>query len=219
MGMPGHLFVVHGDLTTLSCDGVLVPSDAEGSVSDWWWEMFGLTPTGPTWAPLPRGTELADCPTGPRAFELVDTVTAGDDVQMMLDGVRAGLEALAARLGEPRAGQVVPLVAMPVPRLPHDRQPWGLDHHPERRLPDADLLGRDPHGRDDAVLVTRACGVHDGAPPWWVGHQDGGLRRASDTWPCCSPVATPRHGGDGHGSSWGSSGQTSRASSTHRSMT
>lgn len=104
MAMQGHLFVVHGDLTTLSCDGVLVPSDGAGSVSHWWWEMFGLTPGGSTWAPLPREAELAECRTGPRSFELVDTVTPGDDVGAMLAGVRAGLEALAGRLDKPRAG-------------------------------------------------------------------------------------------------------------------
>ncbi|TQM96340.1 SIR2-like protein [Ornithinimicrobium humiphilum] len=47
--------------------------------------------------------------------ELVDTVSTGDDVGAMLTGLREHLERLAGQVREPRAGRVVPLLAMPVP--------------------------------------------------------------------------------------------------------
>jgi hypothetical protein len=114
--IPGHLFVVLGDLTTLSCDGLLVPCGPDASVSEWWRSVFRVEqPATSAWEPLPPGAALRESPTGPRRFELVDTVTAGDDAGAMLVAIRHGLSALADQLSDPRAGRVVPLVGMPVP--------------------------------------------------------------------------------------------------------
>lgn len=113
---PGHLFVVHGDLTRLSCDGLLVPCGPDGSVSHWWRAVFELdAPSTSAWEPLPAGARLKESRTGPRHFELVDTVSAHDDVQAMLATVRDGLAALAGMVAQPRAGRVLPLLAMPLP--------------------------------------------------------------------------------------------------------
>jgi hypothetical protein len=109
--VPGHLFVVHGDLTTLSCDGLLIPCGPDRSVSQWWTGLFDGAASG---EPLSPAAVLRDCPTGPRHFGLVDTVSPGDDVQALLVVVREQLAVLAARISDPHAGRVVPLVAMPV---------------------------------------------------------------------------------------------------------
>ncbi|MGC5583402.1 SIR2 family protein [Ornithinimicrobium sp. W1665] len=122
----GHFFVVHGDLTTLSCDGLLIPCDQDGSVSDWWFDMFQQTPSsGERWEPLPPGAELRRTARGPVRHEFVDTVSTGEDVGALVDVVRRGLAALAQRVGDSAgAGRMVPLLAMPMPGTGNG----GLDH-------------------------------------------------------------------------------------------
>src|SRR5690606_4245656 len=92
--VPGHLFVAHGDLTRLSCDGLLIPCDADRAVSRHWHRAFGWS-TG---------------------AELVDTVSPGDDIEALLAAVRRQLEVLASTVrDDPHAGRVVPLIGMPIP--------------------------------------------------------------------------------------------------------
>lgn len=92
--VPGHLFVAHGDLTRLSCDGLLIPCDADRAVSRHWHRAFGWS-TG---------------------AEPVDTVSPGDDIEALLAAVRRQLEVLASTVrDDPHAGRVVPLIGMPIP--------------------------------------------------------------------------------------------------------
>lgn len=40
--MTGHLFVIHGDMTKLACDGVLIPCDDNGNITRVWERFFAL---------------------------------------------------------------------------------------------------------------------------------------------------------------------------------
>lgn len=116
-GVQGHLFIVHGDLTKLSCDGILVPCDDNGCVSRWWFDMFEQRPTTDReWESLPEDAKLRASRKGPIQHELVDTVSSGGDVGALVENVHAGLAALAGNLGgAASAGRATPLLAMPMP--------------------------------------------------------------------------------------------------------
>ena len=124
--LQGHLFIVQGDLTKLSCDGILVPCDDRGNVSRWWFEMFQQQPqTSRPWEPLPEGARLRPTRKGPVAHELVDTVSVGGDIDLLVEAVHKGLAALAGKVkSEAGAGRVMPLLALPMPGTGHG----GLAH-------------------------------------------------------------------------------------------
>lgn len=127
----GHLFVVHGDLTKLSWDAVLIPCDQDQAVSSWWFRLFDTTrqPRG-AWGPLPEDAALAPRFRGPEkrepdptAYELVDTVSP-EDVEQLAAAVGGALERLVARLPQgAHAGRIRRLVAMPVPGTGHGVYP------------------------------------------------------------------------------------------------
>lgn len=113
----GHLFIMQGDLTKLSCDGILVPCDDEGNVSRWWFEMFQHEPeTNDPWEPLPEDAALRSGPKWPIAHELVDTVSVDGDIDRLVGRVQDWLARLAGRVKESAgAGRVLPLLALPMP--------------------------------------------------------------------------------------------------------
>ncbi|SOC52323.1 SIR2 family protein [Ornithinimicrobium cerasi] len=121
----GHLFIVQGDLTKLSCDGILVPYDGV-NVSRWWFDMFEQEPkTDGPYEPLPSTATLRQSRKGPIAHELVDTVSVGGDIDRLVAAVQDGLAALAHKVGDRAgAGRVLPLLALPMPGTGHG----GLDH-------------------------------------------------------------------------------------------
>lgn len=111
---PGHLFVLHGDLTKLACDGVVIPRDGWGNVSTWAHALF-------TDAPVPDG-RYAQLPNGPslrhgahrHAFELIDTQARIDDVLRLSSAVAESVARVAdgTTAGQGRARK---LVALPLP--------------------------------------------------------------------------------------------------------
>jgi NAD-dependent SIR2 family protein deacetylase len=113
----GHFFIIQGDLTKLSCDGILIPCDDEGNVSRWWFEVFQHEPqAGGPWEPLRPGATLRSGPTGPIAHELVDTVSVGGDIDRLVATVQDGVARLADRVHDKAgAGRVLPLLALPMP--------------------------------------------------------------------------------------------------------
>lgn len=110
VSMPGHLFVIRGDLTRLACDGWLLPTDEALHVTPSWWrdaalrtalERAGARPSlaseGPWALPFtsgPRSLPVPDAP-GPRPY-FTWIGSAGEPVEWYLDGVRAFLGAAAA---------------------------------------------------------------------------------------------------------------------------
>lgn len=115
--LEGHLFIVQGDLTKLSCDGILVPCDDMGNVSRWWFDMFQVEPTtDDPWEPLPANAALRSRGEDPIAHELVDTVSVDGDLDELVGRVCEALGRLTAgvKLKGPR-GRALPLLALPMP--------------------------------------------------------------------------------------------------------
>ncbi|MGY1748784.1 SIR2 family protein [Modestobacter sp. SYSU DS0511] len=124
--MTGHVFVVGADLTRLSCDDVLVPTDRTGRVAAGWLPLLpaealrdrdaeGACVDG--WTGGDRVREVPGC--GERRAWLLDTVDTGpraDDAGLawLLEGAREALAAVAARAVEgPVHGRVRRLVGLP----------------------------------------------------------------------------------------------------------
>jgi hypothetical protein len=121
----GHVFVVGADLTRLSCDDVLVPTDRSMRVTAGWLPLLppetvhsqdddGACLAG-AWSGGERVHQTSD--RGQRRAWLVDTVDARDgdqDLDWLLDGAREALAAVAARsVPAPAHGRARRLVALP----------------------------------------------------------------------------------------------------------
>ena len=121
--MSGHVFVVGADLTRLSCDDVLVPTDRSLRVASGFCPL--LPPAvlaerlpdgacvGLEWSAADRVLEVPD--DGSRRVWLVDTVDAdGHGLPWILDGARQALDAVARReVPEPAHGRARRLVGLP----------------------------------------------------------------------------------------------------------
>ena len=115
----GHVFVVHGDLTQLACDDIVVPSDAALRVSEHWHgavpdglglESLGLTRT--QWEQQRCGRVLAG-----DGVWLLDTGSHAErDASWYAQGVEDVLEAVAQyrRGSVPGRGRARHLVALPL---------------------------------------------------------------------------------------------------------
>jgi hypothetical protein len=127
-GVSGHVFVAGADLTRLSCDDVLVPTDRSLRVAQSWRALLPddlVTEEGPegccvglSWEGEGRVLQVPGV--GPRAVWLVDTVADGapDDggrgLDWLLDGARQALAAVARRTVEqPVHGRARRLVGLP----------------------------------------------------------------------------------------------------------
>jgi hypothetical protein len=125
---PGHVFVIGADLTRLSCDDVLVPTDRDLRVAPGWRPLVpaelvtdeaddGACLGGLCWSGGERVLEVPG--EDPRHVWLVDTVAdgAGDGRQgldWILDGAREALDAVAKRRVEvPVHGRARRLVGLP----------------------------------------------------------------------------------------------------------
>lgn len=116
----GHLFVIHGDLTKLHCDGLLIPCDPAFNVSPWWASVLPnhrQTPTRgwirPLGLVLKDGLAVLKEDDSQPTRVLVDTVGPADDgVRAIVKATLRGLDAL----GRVNAGggRELPLVAMPM---------------------------------------------------------------------------------------------------------
>ena len=125
--MSGHVFVVGADLTRLSCDDVLVPTDRSMRVAASWLPLLpadvlrdrdddGACVSG-AWTGAERVREVPGC--GDRRSWLVDTVAhdgPDDDrgLSWLLDGAREALAAVARRpVSAPAHGRARRLVGLP----------------------------------------------------------------------------------------------------------
>lgn len=115
----GHLFVVHGDLTKLHCDGFVVPCDERLNISGWWAPVLGATRAGdgPGWVKPEQvdrsGAAWIGAPHQGRQIVLVDTVSGDPDSEALADRTLFGLKLLL----EKTAGTTrrhVPLLAVPM---------------------------------------------------------------------------------------------------------
>jgi hypothetical protein len=124
----GHVFVVGADLTRLSCDDVLVPTDRTLRVAPGWCPLLpsevvtghvedGAACVGLEWSGDERVLEVPG--EGDRRVWLVDTVEDGgaegeDSLPRLLDGAREALAAVARReVRRPAHGRARRLVGLP----------------------------------------------------------------------------------------------------------
>jgi len=124
----GHVFVVGADLTRLSCDDVLVPTDRTLRVAPGWCPLLpsevvtghvedGAACVGLEWSGDERVLEVPG--EGARRVWLVDTVEDGgaegeDSLPRLLDGAREALAAVARReVRRPAHGRARRLVGLP----------------------------------------------------------------------------------------------------------
>jgi hypothetical protein len=123
LSMNGHVFVLRGDLTTFSCDAVLVPTDVRWNVvaANWgdllpadrlsavskhgWSRIEGVDEPAP-WADMPPDRHG-------RQVRLLVTAGARGDAGVVAQAVTAAVRDLAPHLGA-RTGRVRPLVALPL---------------------------------------------------------------------------------------------------------
>jgi hypothetical protein len=123
--MTGHVFVIQGDLTKLSCDAVVLPCDSRANVSAWCGSLLAGVDTEPTpqgWlhvqaANLREGVEVLPAPasSGP-LMVLVATVDWDRrtlDVTELTDRLVSALLTVSKRVPA-RSGRSVPLVGMPL---------------------------------------------------------------------------------------------------------
>ena len=122
-GSGGHVFVVGADLTRLSCDDVLVPTDRSLRVARSWQALLPEELVASeeadgacvamSWS---GGERVLEVPGGqPRRSWLVDTVDdRGRGLSWLLDGAREALAAVAERrVTEPVHGRARRLVGLP----------------------------------------------------------------------------------------------------------
>lgn len=104
LGLAGHTFVVQGDLLKIACDEILVPTDASGIVTPAW-KSLGTPSLPDRWGDDGvRVTAVAD-----RLGHHIRWVNTGGvpssaeaRIGWLRDGVRSGLQAAAADLGNRR---------------------------------------------------------------------------------------------------------------------
>ncbi|RPF29046.1 SIR2 family protein [Georgenia muralis] len=155
--MSGHLFVIHGDLRKLACDGIAIPCDDRFNITDVWSDFLpGNLPRvpGTGWLRLPHpstGTAVALPDSDGRRVTAVATVhddmTITSMVQRMLDGVTELAGGLEARGGRDRPLLGVPMIGTGAGGLHHQRGEV-IDVY----LPALATAARD-HGFDIALVV------------------------------------------------------------------
>jgi hypothetical protein len=124
-GDTGHVFVVHGDLSRLSCDDVLIPTDSEMRITRGFHGLLGTALTTPEAGGearvrpevlTVRADGLSVLPAGTASARrwLVDTVTG--DVASLLERVDRFVEAVATDPTQraPRHGRAKRLLALPL---------------------------------------------------------------------------------------------------------
>ncbi|MBI1735335.1 MAG: SIR2 family protein [Candidatus Rokubacteria bacterium] len=122
--MPGHLFIVKGDVTRLACDAWLLPCDTRGRPRAQW--LAGTPGAGDVrWPARPpewergeaRAIEVTAWPAdAPRPWLVNVGAAEGTDVGWFIAGASEFLDRVADRLRErtPRHGRAKPLVALPI---------------------------------------------------------------------------------------------------------
>lgn len=127
MTADGHLFVVNGRLEALSADAVVIPTDADFRVEQWWRAAAGLEP-GTPWsqvepagwghgAALPARTSRRATKNRPEVWFLDTIATTPEGVG---DAARRAVAAIVEHSGDriraaaETAGRDLPLVALPI---------------------------------------------------------------------------------------------------------
>ncbi len=123
---PGHVFIVHGDLTRLACDAWLMPCGSDGKPQPHWWTELELEDDF-SWPELPENWSYNER----RCYKLherrsdrvyptpwVTNVGGGrrSDISWFLAGVREFMHRVSqdASLKEPLYNRSKPLVGLPV---------------------------------------------------------------------------------------------------------
>ena len=123
--MAGHVFVLQGDLSRLSCDAVVLPCDSRGNVSAWCKPLLGGLETEPThegWLHVPAaglqdGVGLLPAPEDSGSLTvLVATADWGRDPLELAELTRRLVRALqvVSQRVHVQSGRSVPLVAVPL---------------------------------------------------------------------------------------------------------
>src|SRR4051812_25374071 len=178
--MPGHVFIVHGDLRRLVCDAWLMPASRDGRPDPKWLRRGGPEPDWPDPpADFRRGRRrVLDLPDwrADRPRPWLVNLDAGPDApaDWFLDGVRQFLAAAGpAAENAPVTGRGTPLLALPI-----------INNAPEPLRPDAArivaglmplLLEAVRSGTFDVALVA-----HDG--PAFAAAQ-AAREQAGGDWP------------------------------------
>jgi hypothetical protein len=116
--MPGHVFVVQGRVEALVKDAVVVTTDSELTIEPHWQPVLGtrtpsaLRPEGWGEDGLPFGAAK-----GQEGLWFLDVMNATGSADLLMQGLRGVLEAIAASGLEASAGRALPLVALPVPGI------------------------------------------------------------------------------------------------------
>ena len=115
--MNGHLFVLRGDLTQLSCDGWLLPTDHQFTIEPGWLEHLpaGRPPLPTDWPAHTRSVRWEDWPDHLPQPWLTDTGAEPEPLPWFVAGaVDFVRRAAAAQTGAPRAGRERPLLGLPL---------------------------------------------------------------------------------------------------------
>ena len=130
----GHLFVVHGDLHRLDCDGWLLPTDASLTIEPWAAEAVADVPPLPAgWHDRLRTTKVTR-PAGPPVWLTDVGADRAMPMPWYLEGVRAFVEAASADLAD----------------APSPHGPYGRDPARERPLLGLPLVATGRGGMQDA---------------------------------------------------------------------
>jgi hypothetical protein len=125
MEEPGHVFVARGDLRTLACDAVLIPTDDACRIGASWHDVVPSVPSpGPTWPEEPWRLEpVTRSPTAPRVWLVATAQLAerGGDrsaveraLEVLLDRVERFVAVAAASARAEGSDRPRPLLAVPV---------------------------------------------------------------------------------------------------------
>ena len=113
MKVPGHVFVVHGQIGKISCDAVIIPTDWTFNVTESWQDVVGVDPQ------IHRPDDWAHGAVGASAEQVhiffVDVAALAGDGSEWLRNQAKRVFALAADAGlTPGRGRIKPLVCVPV---------------------------------------------------------------------------------------------------------
>jgi hypothetical protein len=161
----GHVFIVHGDLTQLTCDAWALPCDVRARPARRWLTSFGAGAPAPRWPEATpdwlegrvRALQVHDWSDAlPRPWLVNVGAVPGTEVGWYVAGaedfLRRAADDLVARGAPPRHGRAKRLVALPVVGTGHGGARWRAGDVVRELIP---MLRRVASERDlDVALVT-----------------------------------------------------------------
>src|SRR5687768_6793506 len=119
--MSGHVFIVHGDITKLSCDAWLLPGSSHGAPGNTWREAVASEPAEPVPQDFGRSSRrviawkpLAEDAPVPYLTDVGGS--RGTPIDWYLEAAREFFDRVARDFAErePRYGRERPLIALPL---------------------------------------------------------------------------------------------------------